>query len=152
MRLRVTMLGLFGFFNMYAQRVNLSVALVAMVNQNATNATDNPNDTCPVENRVDQIGLSLASCANQSRRVAQEPVGEFDDWDSYVQSVVLGSFFYGYIVTQIPGGILAKHFGGKLLFGIGALCTSLFTLLTPLAARISWKCLVAVRVIEGGWR
>ena len=30
------------------------------------------------------------------------------DWDSDTQSLVLGCFFYGYVVTQIPGGTLGK--------------------------------------------
>jgi len=148
-RLRVTIMGLFGFFNMYAQRVNLSVALVAMVNSNSTNATIDPNGTCPVDDGGGgHVGRSLAA-VNSTTRVNAEPLGEFADWDSTKQAIILGSFFYGYIVTQIPGGILAKRFGGKILYGIGGLCTSVFTLLTPLAARISWKCLVAVRIIEG---
>ena len=141
-RLKLTFLGLFGFFNMYAQRVNLSVALVAMTNDNATagNATIGSNDTCPVDDDRDGLGFSAASPPLR---------GEFADWDQQRQALILGSFFYGYIVTQIPGGILSKRYGGKLLYGLGALCTSIFTLLTPLAARISWKCLVAVRIIEG---
>ena len=155
-RLNVTLLGLFGFFNMYAQRVNLSVALVAMVNQNNTadNGTSHLNDTCPVEDRYrrgrgkDVVGGGIFM--SETDKVAKsDPVGEFADWDGDIQAVILASFFYGYIVTQIPGGILAKRFGGKLLYGLGALCTSCFTLLTPLAARMGWKYLVAVRIIEG---
>ena len=29
------------------------------------------------------------------------------DWDSKTQGLILASFFYGYILTQIPGGYLA---------------------------------------------
>jgi ACS family sodium-dependent inorganic phosphate cotransporter-like MFS transporter 5 len=61
----------------------------------------------------------------------------------------LGSFFYGYVVTQIPGGRLAEIFGGKWIFGIGILITSIFTLLTPLAANWSFYALIVVRVLEG---
>lgn len=35
------------------------------------------------------------------------------DWSHDVQGVILSSFFYGYIVTQIPGGYLAATYGGK---------------------------------------
>ena len=38
--------------------------------------------------------------------------------------LILGSFFYGYIVTQLPGGWLGSQFGGKYLFGFGVLLTS----------------------------
>ena len=53
------------------------------------------------------------------------------------------------MVTQLPGGRLAEKYGGKRLYGGGILITSIFTLLTPLAATISLPLFVIVRVIEG---
>ncbi len=61
----------------------------------------------------------------------------------------MGSFFYGYVITQLPGGRLAELFGGKWIFGTGVLVTSIFTLLTPIAAKLSIYALIAVRVFEG---
>ena len=46
----------------------------------------------------------------------QSKIIEFDfqypdfTWDSNTQGFILGSFFYGYIVTQIPGGWLATRY------------------------------------------
>ena len=71
------------------------------------------------------------------------------DWDVSQQSIVLGCFFYGYVLTQIPGGRAAEKFGGKWILGIGILITSIFTILMPIAAKTDFKLLVAVRVIEG---
>ena len=31
-------------------------------------------------------------------------------------------FFYGYVLTQLPGGRLAEIVGGKWLFGVGVCC------------------------------
>ena len=62
---------------------------------------------------------------------------------------LLSSFFYGYIITQIPGGWLAAKYGGKNLFGFGVLMTSLLTLFTPFAARYNVYLLTALRMIEG---
>ena len=158
-RLRMTVMGLFGFFNMYAQRVNLSVALVAMVHQNSNNGTRDLNNTCPVDPNHHDFRLSSPFSSNNRSNIVVnnnnnvvivgKPSGEFEHWDSFQQSVILGAFFYGYIITQIPGGILAQHIGGKLVYGIAGIITSLFTLLTPLSARLGWKCLVAVRIIIG---
>lgn len=53
------------------------------------------------------------------------------------------------MLTQVPGGRLAELFGGKLIYGYGILITAIFTLLTPIAARISIPALVIVRVLEG---
>lgn len=62
---------------------------------------------------------------------------------------MLSSFFYGYIITQLPGGCLALKFGGKNLFGLGILSTAVLTLLTPVAARTSVALLVALRILIG---
>ncbi|CAG0900572.1 unnamed protein product, partial [Cyprideis torosa] len=74
--------------------------------------------------------------------------GEFD-WDTSTQGLILGSFFWGYIFTQIPGGVLSKILGGKWVFGVGMLVTSVFTLLTPMAARMGVWALLCVRFVEG---
>ena len=72
------------------------------------------------------------------------------DWDEETQGLILSSFFWGYVITHIPGGILAEKFGGKYALGLGILSTAIFTLLTPLAATYGgagW--LIAVRFLEG---
>ena len=70
-----------------------------------------------------------------------------------MQSIILGSFFYGYVITQIPGGYLAgqKLVSSKWLFGCGILITSVFTVLMPLAANTSYYLRLAVRVVEGNF-
>jgi MFS family permease len=72
------------------------------------------------------------------------------DWDEQTQGLILSSFFWGYVITHLPGGMLAEKFGGKYALGLGILSTAIFTLLTPLAANYggaSW--LIAVRFFEG---
>jgi len=70
-------------------------------------------------------------------------------WSSEVQGLVLSSFFYGYIVTQIPGGWLATRIGGKKMFGLGVTISAFVTLLTPGLASANIYLLVLGRVIEG---
>eukprot|EP00794_Sanderia_malayensis_P005231 gene5231-5889_t len=70
-------------------------------------------------------------------------------WDSRLQGVVLGSFYYGYMVLQIPGGYMAMKIGGTRIFGFGVLFASIFTIFTPPATRFSVWALVALRVAEG---
>ena len=45
--------------------------------------------------------------------------GEFSQWSPTTQGAILSSFFYGYIITQIPGGYLAHNYGGKTVFVAG---------------------------------
>eukprot|EP00088_Acartia_fossae_P010328 TRINITY_DN15141_c0_g1_i3.p1 TRINITY_DN15141_c0_g1~~TRINITY_DN15141_c0_g1_i3.p1 ORF type:complete len:555 (+),score=53.77 TRINITY_DN15141_c0_g1_i3:130-1794(+) len=127
-----------GFVNVYAMRVNLSVAIVAMVNNTAiaTNVTYN-NDTCP--------DLEPRPRSNTTQPSGDGPF----DWNAEEQGLILGAFFYGYIVTQVPGGRMAEIWGGKWLYGTGVLVTSLFTLITPLAAYSGVGVFTAVRILEG---
>ena len=70
------------------------------------------------------------------------------EWDPALQGFILSSFFYGYIITQIPGGYLASKYGGKNLFGGGILVSAFLSLITPLASRTSPYLLVCLRYVE----
>jgi ACS family sodium-dependent inorganic phosphate cotransporter-like MFS transporter 5 len=70
-------------------------------------------------------------------------------WPKELQGHVLGSFFYGYLISQIPGGILAERYGGKWVYGGSLLLATIATLLTPVAAALSFRFLIFLRVIVG---
>ena len=62
---------------------------------------------------------------------------------------MLSSFYFGYIVMHIPGGYLARKFGGATVIGLSVGGTGALTLFTPLAARIHVGLLIALRVAVG---
>ena len=62
---------------------------------------------------------------------------------------ILSAFYYGYIVMQIPGGFLARKFGGATVLGVTIGSSGALTLLTPLAARTHVGMLIALRVAMG---
>jgi MFS transporter, ACS family, solute carrier family 17 (sodium-dependent inorganic phosphate cotransporter), other len=66
-----------------------------------------------------------------------------------MQGLLLSSFFYGYITTQLAGGYLASRIGGHLVFACGIGVTAVLTLFSPLAANLNVYALVAVRILEG---
>lgn len=132
-RYTFALLGFLGMANVYMMRVNLSVAMVAMVNSSAI-ASANVSDECQVD------GGNLTSGTNKD--------GEFA-WDEQTQGLILASFFWGYIFTQLPGGRLAEKYSGKWLFGLGILCTAILTMLTPIAARLGVGFLITLRILEG---
>src|SRR6218665_732172 len=74
--------------------------------------------------------------------------GEFI-WDKETQGIILGAFFYGYLVTQLPVGILAQNFGGKRVLGYFLLVASAATLLCGVGARFSPYMLIFLRVVIG---
>lgn len=71
------------------------------------------------------------------------------DWDEETQGEVLSAFYYGYILTHLPGGVLSQKYGGKHTMGFGILCTAIFTLMTPFVAHIGSRPLFILRFIEG---
>ena len=56
--------------------------------------------------------------------------------DEFQTGQVLAGFFYGYIVTQFPGGILANRYGGKPVLLVGVLLWVLCDALTVPAASV----------------
>lgn len=60
------------------------------------------------------IGLIIAYAIRVILSVAIIPISKEQDWDPDTQGVVLSSFYWGYIITQIPGGWMAKNIGGKV--------------------------------------
>ncbi|XP_055769141.1 sialin-like [Salvelinus fontinalis] len=121
-RYGLSLLSCYGFFVAYALRVNLSVAMVDMRNTDASGNTS--TSVCPAH--------------PSPARPKHNHTASVYDWDSETQGWILGSFFYGYILTQIPGGYLASKYGAKWLLGLGILGTVIFTLLTPMAAELDY--------------
>jgi len=70
-------------------------------------------------------------------------------WDKYMQNQILGSFFWGYVLTELPGGRLAEVIGAKRVFGGGMLAASLLTLLTPAACKLSYIAVIVLRSMMG---
>ncbi|XP_011503971.1 PREDICTED: sialin-like, partial [Ceratosolen solmsi marchali] len=129
-------LGFLGFALVYAMRVNLSVAIVSMVNQSAIPHSDNESgvDACPKINPVNTTFVPSA--------------GEFA-WDEKTQGIILGAFFLGYVITNVPGGRVAEKIGGKLVYGLGVFLTSLLTVISPFAAYWGLYPFLVIRVAEG---
>ena len=63
--------------------------------------------------------------------------------------VILGAFYYGYMMFQIPGGWLALRVGGARLFGAAVMITLLLTMLTPMAMRWNPIALIVLRMLDG---
>ncbi|MBA0835582.1 hypothetical protein Goarm_007854, partial [Gossypium armourianum] len=73
---------------------------------------------------MDKVNLSVAII----------PMSHQFGWNSSVAGVVQSSFFWGYALSQLPGGWLSKLFGGRKVLEIGVLVWSLATALVPILA------------------
>ncbi|XP_076069277.1 putative inorganic phosphate cotransporter [Oratosquilla oratoria] len=130
----VAFMAFLGMVCNYMLRVNINLAIVAMVKPSESNITNGAQDVCGFGNSSDTSSDSYA--------------GEFP-WNEWEQSLATGAFFWGYIWTQIPGGRLAEIVGARKVFGSALLGASVMTFLVPLAAHWDLKALVATRVMLG---
>ncbi|KAL5729671.1 putative anion transporter 6 [Ranunculus cassubicifolius] len=73
---------------------------------------------------MDKVNLSIAII----------PMSHQFGWNSSTAGLVQSSFFWGYALSQLPGGWLAKIVGGRKVLEIGVLMWSLATMLVPVSA------------------
>ncbi len=88
---------------------------------------------------IDRVNISVAII----------PMAEQFHWSNTTKGEVLSSFFIGYLLMMTPGGWLANRYGGRVVMGAALALWSLFTLLTPLAAALSFAALIAARILMG---
>ena len=74
--------------------------------------------------------------------------GDFE-WSQTDQSVVLGSFFYGYVASQLFGGFLTEMYGGKWVMGLGTFIEAILALMSPIALKLNKQCFVILRIVQG---
>jgi len=132
-----------GMICAYMLRCNLSVAIVDMVNR-----TQSSESASSLMYMAANLETDDSTCADSIEPAGQHHDGEFN-WDGETQGLVLGVFAWGYMSSQVPAGMAAERWGGKLIFGLGVLLTGVFNVLTPLAARSSLSALLVVRVLTG---
>ncbi|NXI16615.1 VGLU1 protein, partial [Irena cyanogastra] len=116
-----------GFCISFGIRCNLGVAVVSMVN--------------PSHGQV-------RGQRSQGYNPSHGQHAQFN-WDPETVGMIHGSFFWGYIVTQIPGGFIAQKFAANRVFGLAIVSTSVLNMLIPSAARTHVGCVIAVRVMQG---
>lgn len=66
--------------------------------------------------------------------VAIIPMAEDFGWSSTVSGLVQSSFFFGYMLTQIPGGYIIAKKGGRKILPLGVGLWSLATAAVPVMA------------------
>eukprot|EP00898_Chlorokybus_atmophyticus_P007885 jgi/Chlat1/8098/Chrsp75S07592 len=66
--------------------------------------------------------------------VAVIPMAQEFGWNASQKGLVGSAFFWGYVVTQVPGGWVAAQLGGSKVLAAGVALWSIGTLLAPSAA------------------
>uniref|UniRef100_A0A8C8BNX3 Major facilitator superfamily (MFS) profile domain-containing protein n=1 Tax=Oncorhynchus tshawytscha TaxID=74940 RepID=A0A8C8BNX3_ONCTS len=110
-----------GFCISFGIRCNLGVAIVGMVNN---------------------------STIHKDGKIIITEKAKFN-WDPETVGMIHGSFFWGYIVTQIPGGWICSRLAANRVFGLAIFLTSTLNMLIPSAARVDYRCVICVRILQG---
>jgi len=87
--------------------------------------------------------------AQVNMSIAILPMSAEFQWSPTIVGLVQSSFFWGYLLTQIAGGIWADSIGGKQVLGFGVIWWSIATIATPIAAQIGLPALLFVRACMG---
>lgn len=154
-----------GFALNYMLRINTNITIVDMVKPRKSSTNNSVNVTKCHEvpeyhNLTSQLfnGSSEEYLRNYTTFTIERAfLDKFEidyekhgfDWNEYEQGLVLGSFYWLHWVTQIPGGILARRYGTKLVFGLSNLIGCLMCALVPIFSYWNYDLLIWLRVIQG---
>ncbi|CAF3712782.1 unnamed protein product [Rotaria sp. Silwood1] len=121
-RYQTAFLSSLGFLISFGIRCNMGVSVVAMTH----------NETEKLSNGTVRL-IKLAQF----------------DWTPGIIGIVDSSFFWGYLVTQVPGGYLAAKFPANHVFGFALGISSFLNLFIPFAAKIHYGFVMILRILQG---
>ncbi|KAK0098467.1 hypothetical protein PV326_008065 [Microctonus aethiopoides] len=134
-RYLMAVMGSIGLAIIYGFKVNISIAIVAMVNHTAL------KENSENYNATNEIKLDN-STANASED------GPFV-WDKSVQGQILSAYFIGYLISMIPGARMAELVSAKWVMNVAVLLNVVASVLSPVSAHGHYLLLALMRVIQG---
>ncbi|XP_076626823.1 major facilitator superfamily transporter 3 [Colletes latitarsis] len=147
-RYLMAIMGSIGLAIIYGFKVNVSVAIVAMVNHTAVKLsalhnleTGNTTAITTEECRLDGGGSS-----DIAKAVAED--GPFV-WNEPLQGLILSSYFWGYMASLLPGGRMAELLSAKWVMNGSVLLNVVASILSPVSAEIHYSLFIVMRVIQG---
>lgn len=144
-RFLLTIMAFLGYCMQYMLKINLGIGIVCMVNNTALsllkqsndsltsykNASFSNNESLFLNNSKYNASNGVETCLFTSQEGGKNGLDGPFVWSKSIQGFMLASYFYGYIITQIPGGWLSLKFGGVKVLGISMLIASILTVITP---------------------
>ncbi|KAL5286720.1 hypothetical protein ACFFRR_007997 [Megaselia abdita] len=92
------------------------------------------------------VAIGLVSMTGDSTDPSMPPTF---NWSSRTKQLLLSSFYWGFVVTQVPGGYLVKMFGSKAIAFTALFGSSLLSMLTTVLVNEKWQIFCAIRVAQG---
>ncbi|XP_037083945.1 sialin-like [Pollicipes pollicipes] len=150
-RLLVLLLTTFGFVVQMSLRVTMSVGVVAMVNHTAIPHVQTSHVAICQNSSVAPPAATAANASLEKTTPAGSGRPEDGEylWDEFTQGLILSSFYWGYTVTQVPGGYFTERYGTKIVLGVSQGSNAALSLLIPSAAALGAPWVMVVRVLQG---
>lgn len=125
-----------GMAIVYGLKVNLSVTMVAMLNHTAI-----------VGNKTEET--PPGQCNPPDGQTTTKPEDGPFVWSEPLQGMLLGCYFWGYLVSQIPLAYVAENYSAKWVFFFSVSLNAVCTILTPPLTKLHYGGLLTMRVVEG---
>lgn len=146
--------------NAYAIRTNLAMTITRMVadpdinlNNNINNRT-NTSAMCYIDiddfEMITRFSLVENQTSNNNLFAKNEIRGGQFQWSQEMQGIILSSFYWGYVLAHVPGGLLAQKYGGKYILAFGIFLSGFLSLLIPVCVNYGGAhSLIAIRMLMG---
>ncbi|CAG9767274.1 unnamed protein product [Ceutorhynchus assimilis] len=124
----------------YTTRSNMSISITSMVSR------AKGQSSVPECKRNDTHAIVV----NGNTSVKALPdYGPRYDWDEHIQGIILGSYFWGYVISSAPGGFIAEWLGPFNTIFYAQIVTALFNSLSVWAAHWHFGVLIFCRFVLG---
>lgn len=139
---------------------NINIAIIGMVQEQSTALLINETvSECSAEqsfalNQTVSVELNDSASAvedgtNSSVTIQRDDAHPRFDWTEQQQGLVLGSIYWLWGLTVLPGSILGNKYGPKLVFGLPHFICSLSFFALPYITYLSFSGLIALRALQG---
>ncbi|XP_072944699.1 uncharacterized transporter slc-17.2-like isoform X2 [Epargyreus clarus] len=71
------------------------------------------------------------------------------DWTPYQRANILSGYFWGYLASNWFSGLIAERYGSRIVVFITVTLSSIFTILSPVAAKHSYELMLVARIAIG---
>lgn len=104
---------------------------------------------CFVVNFIDRLRTAVAVVAMTSAEASATSIPEYD-WDKREKSYIQSSFYWGLILTQVPGSFLCRKFGAKITMFISTFGSAVLSVITPVCIPFGgWQIYAAITMVQG---
>ncbi|XP_043463553.1 sialin [Leptopilina heterotoma] len=160
MRYIMSIMGCIGMAIIYGFKVNVSVAMVAMVNETAIKLLPkdhstiiNPSLNSSFHPSVNSTLNTIFNATSVSGTLHELSKSSKTDgpfvWSRPLQGLIKSSYFWGYMVSLIPAGRMSELLSAKWVMNVSVLLNVVASVLSPVAAQMHYSFFIAMRFIQG---